>query len=243
MPSFNHEKFVKDSLTSLATQTYKNLRIVNCDDCSTDNTFEKTKSLCDNLEKMPVEAEEPAELLQGKFLGIPIILARFKENHGPSAARNFAIKCGWAGTDYFALLDSDDWYEPTKIEKSLHYFQKYPNIVGCVYSDYTTVNVQTGLTCRVFGYPYSREIFNNQCIINCDSLVSKAAIEKCGLFPENMRVAEDYMFWSNILRHYIACHIPESLINIRVGRHSSTDTVSKETWEQSVYAVKQNMLN
>lgn len=243
VPMFNHEKFVQDALKSLVNQTYKKIRIVCCDDGSKDNTFEKAKELCDNLVPIPIANDEPKELFQGKISGIPIILSQFHENHGPSMARNFAIKCGWDGTDVFALLDSDDWYEPEKIEKSLYYFNKFPNLVGCVYSDYTTVNVQTNLECRVFCYPYIREILNRECIINCDSLVSKWAIEKGGMFPENQRVAEDYMFWSNILKQSLACHIPESLIKIRVGRHSSTDTVSQEEWVRCVTAVKQSMLN
>ena len=242
VPCYNHENFVQDALKSLVAQTYKNLRIVICDDASKDSTFEKAKELCSGLTNIEVKNDEPSELMQGRISDIPVILARFKKNGGPSRARNFAIKCGWDGTDYFALLDSDDWYEPTKIEKSLYYLDKFPNVVGCVYSDYTTVNVQTGLECRVFCYPYSRQTLNRECIINCDSLVAKWAIDKGGLFPEQQRVAEDYMFWSNILKHSLACHIPESLIKIRVGRHSSTDNISKDEWERSVMAVKQSML-
>lgn len=231
IPIFNHELYVENALNSLVTQNYPNLRIICVDDASTDNSFEKTKSLCKNLRKLPVNNEsEPGELLVGQFNIFQIVLAKFKENHGPSAARNYGLNSS-KDSDLIAFLDADDWYEPNKLHLSIQPFLKYPNLVGIVYSDYTTVNKITGLRCREFKPPYSRDLLLKECIINCDSVVSMPFLLQTGFFDESIRSVEDFDTWLRLTEKSIAVHIPESLVNIRVGGNSSTNTLSKQQWE------------
>ena len=39
IPSFNKEKFIKQTIESVLSQIYKNIEIIVVDDCSTDNTL------------------------------------------------------------------------------------------------------------------------------------------------------------------------------------------------------------
>ena len=48
--TYNHERYIKDCLESLAEQTYKNKELVILDDASTDKTSEIIKSMMGYLE-------------------------------------------------------------------------------------------------------------------------------------------------------------------------------------------------
>lgn len=218
VPICNHEKWVKQAVLSLVQQTRPVDHLVVIDDSSEDRSLEMVKSLIEN----------------GKIVGtnVPCYVLKSPKRSGPSASRNAGIKYLWDKTDIFALLDSDDYYYPTKIEESLKQFDSNLAKVGVVYTDYDTINESTGLTLRQYKQAYSRELLLRECIINCDSLVSKRAIEKVGLFDESLRCVEDYDLWLRLTEHFMAIHISESMVGIRVGRHSSTDSESKDTWNK-----------
>lgn len=96
IPTYNREKFIRNSIMSVINQTYKNIEIIVIDDGSTDNTkqcIENIKHLNPNL----------------KYI--------YKENAGVSSSRNVGIRN--ANGEYIAFLDSDDSWNETKIEKQI----------------------------------------------------------------------------------------------------------------------------
>lgn len=50
VPTYNCEKFIEKAVESALSQTYENMQIIFSDDCSTDNTYEKTKELLANYQ-------------------------------------------------------------------------------------------------------------------------------------------------------------------------------------------------
>lgn len=242
VPVHNHELWCQGALLSLVNQKYPALRLAVIDDGSTDNSWNKCLELCNKVKKLPLSGNgEPIELLGAEIEGYQIILARLSKSYGPSAARNYGIKTGWDGTDLFAFLDSDDEYLPGKIRKSVDKWLEFPQLIGEIYSDYITANIVSGLECREFKPGYTKEHLLRECIINMDSLVAKWAIAKVGEFDPEIRVAEDYDMHLRLSEVSLICHIPEALVKIRVGRHSSTDTVSKEQWEQNYRRVMEKL--
>lgn len=234
IPCHNHAQWINEAIDSILAQTYSCEGIVVVDDGSTDNSLEV-------LTRRFTEYQTGADNV---FLGyidnqMPMCVLRFDTAGGPSKARNEGIKRGWAA-DYFALLDSDDIYRPTKIEQSIHIFSQDPDNIGVVYSDYTTFNME-GLCIRQYKEPFSRQRLLQECIVNCDSVISKKAIQKCGLFDEQMRVCEDFDAWVRISEQFLICHIPESLVDIRVGSHSATSTVSNPIWQNNYRRVFEKM--
>lgn len=231
IPLHNHANWITEAVMSVVNQEdypKDKIRLVVVDDGSKDDSANVVKWL------MNVDATSPANTVPETHAGfideIRMMVARFPQARGPAFARNFGINCGWNDTDIFAFLDSDDIYEPQKIAKSVAKFDN--DIVGAVYSDYTTFN-EFGPFRREYKQPFSREVLLRDCIVNCDSLVSKKAFEACGLFDENMRVCEDYDLWVRISEKFLITHIPESLIKIRIGNHSSTANVPSQVWQQN----------
>jgi glycosyltransferase involved in cell wall biosynthesis len=236
IPCHNHVQWINDAIDSIKYQDYPHdkLRIVLVDDGSKDGSSDSVvkRLYRPRTGKAKGMVEEP-DIVIGKLVNtdIELLLLRFTRGHGPSFSRNRGIEAHWHTSDFFAFLDSDDTYAPTKISRSIQEFLKVPEIVGVVYSDYDTVN-SGGLRLRQWKEPFNRERLVRECIVNCDSVISKLAFAHCGTFDESMRVVEDYDLWLRISERFVLTHIAESLVTIRVGEHSSSSTVSKEVWNK-----------
>src|SRR5580658_5246503 len=93
IPVYNCAPTLAKAVESAQQQTLRDIEIVIVDDCSTDNSY---------------------EIMQNYARGdARIKCARLPENGGASVARNTAIDM--ATSDWIAVLDADDWYEPNRL--------------------------------------------------------------------------------------------------------------------------------
>lgn len=226
IPCHNHAKWVNEAVDSAASQDYPFKRIVVVDDGSTDGSADLVLKRLYKPRGPEVQGEPFAAAGKLTTWDTQVMIQRFKSSHGPSFARNWGMKVGWDGTDIFAFLDSDDTFSGGKITKSV---AKFTEGVGAVYSDYDTLN-DAGLRLRQFKEPFSRQRLVRECIVNCDSLVSKQAIFECGGFDESLRCCEDFDLWLRVSEKFLIYHLAESLVTVRVGTHSSSATVDKSVW-------------
>ena len=104
MPSYNTARYIRDSIQSVLDQTYENWELIIVDDCSTDNTDEVVNSFQDDR----------------------IRFFKNDSNYGAALTRNKALR--EAKGEWIAFLDSDDLWEPTKLEEML-LFMKQNNYV------------------------------------------------------------------------------------------------------------------
>ncbi len=94
MATYNGEIFIKEQIKSLLNQTYANIEIIICDDCSTDNTFQilQDYSKKDNRIKL------------------------FKNQKNLGYVKNFEKAISLCNGEYIALSDQDDIWLEKKIE-------------------------------------------------------------------------------------------------------------------------------
>ena len=232
IPCHNHREWINGAIESILAQDYPRLQVVVVDDGSSDDSFMMVYRRLYEVQTSPpgISPKQVVGKLQGSE--VPCMAVQLPQARGPAFARNFGIQAAWNATDVYAFLDSDDTYSPGKIAKSVQIWMEDPGHIGAVYSDYDTFNPQTGLRMREFKEPFSRERLLRECIVNCDSLVSKHALQHCGVFDDSLRVCEDYELWVRLSEKFLIIHIPESLVTIRVGDHSSTSTVPNEIWQK-----------
>ncbi|MEL6928082.1 MAG: glycosyltransferase family 2 protein [Cyanobacteria bacterium J06600_6] len=92
IPAYNTGKYITKAIDSALCQTLTNIEVIVVDDCSTDNTV---------------------EIIQG-FEDPRLRLICNTHNLGAGGARNRAIAA--AKGKWIAVLDSDDWYAPQRLE-------------------------------------------------------------------------------------------------------------------------------
>lgn len=103
IPTFNAEKTIDRCIKSVVNQTYKNLQIICCDDCSEDGTYKK--------------------LLEWSKKDPRICIMRNKSNSGAALSRNRCIKK--AAGIYVAQIDDDDYCALDRIEKQVSFLDKH----------------------------------------------------------------------------------------------------------------------
>ncbi len=108
IPVYNAEDGVGTSLTSMLTQTWKNLEIVVVDDCSQDNTVEVVERY--------IKQDERVKLIKAK------------KNGGAYAARNLALQ--EVTGEFVTIHDADDWSHVEKIERQVRHLLENPDVVG-----------------------------------------------------------------------------------------------------------------
>lgn len=105
----NGEKYVDQALESIKAQTYKNWEVIFVDNQSTDRSIEIAKSFGDKIKI--ISTPRPMSLCEGRVFARPYITG-----------------------DFFCVLDIDDLWLPTKLEKQVNIMTAYPD-VGVVYTN------------------------------------------------------------------------------------------------------------
>jgi succinoglycan biosynthesis protein ExoO len=101
IPAYNTEQYIEHSISSALGQTLTNIEVIVVDDASTDNTVEVVQRFTDSRLKLITNPQ----------------------NLGAAGARNQALKA--ATGKWIAVLDSDDWYAPDRLEKLLEIADAY----------------------------------------------------------------------------------------------------------------------
>jgi glycosyltransferase involved in cell wall biosynthesis len=116
VPTFNRAYCIEKTIKSVLSQTYHHVELIIIDDGSTDGT---------------------RELILGNYGNDPRVRYVFQPNDGVSSARNHGIRL--ARGEFIALLDSDDEWEPWKLELQVAVMNSLPD-VGMVWTDMAAVD-------------------------------------------------------------------------------------------------------
>jgi GT2 family glycosyltransferase len=100
IPAYNAAAYIGDTLRSVLAQTYQNLEIIVCDDCSVDNTIEIAKSFTDKR------------------------IAVYKNEQNLGNTINYNRVLGYANGKYIKLLCADDLIAPECIARQVAIFEE-----------------------------------------------------------------------------------------------------------------------
>lgn len=102
VPAYQHEQYVLECLNSIHDQTHRRLELIFVDDCSPDRTFDIAKALLSTP-------------FSKRFEKVSLIRKEVNAGAHDSLNRGVAIASG----DFVAILNSDDLYRPTRLERLL----------------------------------------------------------------------------------------------------------------------------
>ncbi|MFH1846996.1 MAG: glycosyltransferase family A protein [Candidatus Omnitrophota bacterium] len=214
IPAYNREHFLKKAVDSVLTQTYGNFELIVIDDGSTDNTKSLLSSYSDNRIKY----------------------IKNKTNSGVSKTRNKGLNI--AKGNFIAFLDSDDWWKTQKLEKTINYITKFPDI-PIFHSEEIWYRNGKLLNQKKKHKKPSEYVYKEALPICCIS-ISTAVIKKCvfdsiGTFDETFEACEDYDFWLRTTARYKVKLIPEALTLKDGGR---SDQLSSSVWGLDRFRIK-----
>ena len=198
MNGYNSEKYLKEAIDSIYSQTFKDWEIIFVDNCSTDRTKEIVDSYDNKIKYYKTEKNIP--------LG---------------AARNFGLQ--YCKSDFLAFLDTDDVWLPYKLKKQIDamesndYFMSYG---GVQYINELGNDLRKLVPKNKSGYIFPNILIKNE--INMQSVVIKNIDIK---MREDLSFSPDYNLWLKTSAEYEICVISDVLIKYRVHSNSLTKKV------------------
>lgn len=206
VPAYNAMRYLPLALDSILSQTFQDFEILIVDDGSRDG-----------IQQWAAQLDEPR------------VHFFTQENGGSAAARNTGIS--HATGEYIAFLDSDDLWDPTKLEKQVQLLDQQQDI-GLVYAWVATMDAEGVLDGKAYCNSESGDVWDSLIegdLLVCGStpMIRRACFGEVGLFDVQFAYAQTWEMWLRIAAKYPFQVIPEVLVHYR----SHPGNISKK-WQQ-----------
>ena len=205
IPNYNYERYIQKCLESVISQDYPNIEIIVVDDGSTDCSI---------------------KVIEKYF---PRVVLIQQENQGVSSARNAGILK--SSGEYVAFIDSDDFWDPTKISKQMKFLLDAK--ADLVYSGIYVVSSDGSEIKSSIVPSYDSDCsdkyreFPLRAIIllgSSNPLMKKSIMSKTGLFDIRLTQSADWDFFRRIRDHGKICKLDEPLTYYREHNQNMTST-------------------
>lgn len=206
MPTYKCGNFITKSIKSLQDQTYQNWELLVVDDCSGDETI----NIVLNLKKSDNR----------------IILYQNSRNCGAAKSRNTALRN--AKGRWIAFLDSDDLWEPEKLERQIRFMEE--NNYAFSYHEYVEIDENDKeLGVKVSGKKHVGKFdMFSCCWPGCLSVMYDA--DKIGLIQINdIKKNNDTAMWLKVIQKSDCYLLKECLGKYRRRANSITP---KPIWQR-----------
>lgn len=195
IPAYNAEAFLLQAISSVLSQTHRDLELIVVDDGSTDESRELALSISD-----------------------PRVSVHTGPNRGPSAARNVGLR--QAVGEFVAFLDADDYWLPEKLEKQLSVMEHDPACLGVgALMRYESLDGKAlGTAGHVIGVDDQESIAGGRLMpfTLSSTLFRKFAVDALGGFDESLEVAADLDLMARLVALGPISCVPEVLGAYRV---------------------------
>ena len=213
MPVFNAEPTLRKSVESVLQQTLTTLELVLVDDCSSDGSVRIMREYAAHDRRVKI-VSQPA-------------------NAGVAEARNAGLRA--ASGSHVAFLDSDDWWDPRKLELQMAQMQESGALVS--YAGYQRVAEDGHLLSCV--EPPSEIAYGDMLKSNHIGNLTGVYDRRLGDVPFVRMGHEDYVFWLDRVRragHAIRVRHQGPLAYYLVRNGSvSSNKLRAARWQWRVY--------
>lgn len=224
LPVFNGEKYIKEAVDSVLSQTFTDFELLILDGGSTDNTLNILKAYNDKrLRIVPCNSGSIAgDLNQG-----------YKQAKG----------------EYIARMDGDDICMPERFAKQVKYLDTHPecDALGTAYKHfYNSAELNRGQTKRP---GKQQKITNKDHLLTNDrpfiahptAMMRKTALEKIAdngnIYRPQFVSAEDCDLWLRFSEHTILHNLDDVLLKYRVRKNSLTYTNEAKSFLYAFFAM------
>jgi glycosyltransferase involved in cell wall biosynthesis len=223
MSVYNGEKYLKDAVDSILTQTFEDFEFIIINDGSKDNTLNILKSYND-----------------------PRIVIISRENRGLVASLNEGINK--ARGKYIARQDADDISHPDRIKKQYDYISidkdiavlgTYIKEIDLRGKEYNKRRVMSNEVSNGF---IETSLLSFNPIAHGSAMFSRQIFLKSGSYQKDYWPAEDYELWSRMSVHGKLSVLREKLYSFRVNPKGISLSMPKEQ-RQKVLKVQNNHIS
>lgn len=224
IPIYNGEKYLRETLDSILSQTFADFELIAVDDGSTDSSL----------------------IILGEYAELDdrVKIYRNRENMGIAYTTNFGIE--QAKGEYIALTDQDDISFAKRFENQVKYLEEHPDIavigaqVISINSDFVqnrkSKNPQTPGAVRwglIFG-----------CLIaNSVVMMRKDIFLKFNFRYGPAKTAQDYELFTRISPFFKLAILPDTLLYLR-SHENNTSKLNFELQQQEAYdIIRMNVKN
>ncbi|MCD7740147.1 MAG: glycosyltransferase [Candidatus Gastranaerophilales bacterium] len=214
VPVYNVEKYLKECLDSILSQTFADIEIICVNDGSTDNS------------------RKILEEYKNKDSRIIII---DKKNGGLSSARNAGMKI--ASGEFFSFIDSDDWVDITMLEKlyknitdlnsdisicAVHQFDETNQKIDDTNPYYTLEYFNESFDGKAFSYKDTKPFIMDVCVMAWNKLYRHSLIEKySACFPDGLIFEDGPFFFTIFFQTEKVSIVRDFLYYYRINRKNS----------------------
>ena len=178
MPNYNKGEFLKESINSVLSQSYKNWKLYIIDDYSSDDSSKILKKYKKNKK---------------------IKILFLKKNKGPSFCRNLGLKK--SNSKFIAFLDSDDYWKKNKLKNQINFMIK--NNYPFTFTDYIpvlqTTNYKKTLKRTNIVDTFTFQSFIKNSSINTSTMIIKRKYLRKLKFRK-LNLLEDYVFKCELMK-------------------------------------------
>lgn len=207
LTSYNHEKFIRQSIESVLKQTYQDFEFIIVDDCSSDSSWD---IICEYQKTHP-----------------QIITIRHEYNwHGGTVED---VVKNYATGEYIALHHSDDVWDENKLQKQIEAMERTQGCVA-VFTNAEAIDDDGNKYADEDGFYYnlfqtknrSRQewlnyfFYHGNCLCHPSILIRKDVYEEDGFFRKGLRQIPDFVKWIQICREHEIYVLPDALVKFRV---------------------------
>jgi glycosyltransferase involved in cell wall biosynthesis len=208
LPSYNGEKYIRESIESVLKQTFSDWELIIVNDCSVDSTPEIAEEYVKKDARIRViHNVENKKLPESLNIG-------FREAQG----------------EFLTWTSDDNLYYPEALGTMYQYLEEHQE-VPFVCADMEKINAE-GESEGSFVLYDERKIFLNNCIGAC-FLYRRLVLEEVGEYNATEFLVEDYDYWLRIKKRFGKLgYIAKCLYAYRVHENSLTATREQKIREQ-----------
>ena len=218
MPSYNTGRFIKETIESVLAQSYPVWELIIVDDCSTDNTDDVVNQYL---------ADERIHYIKNDT------------NSGAAVSRNRALR--GAKGKWIAFLDSDDLWEPDKLQKQISFMRD--NGYHFSYTNYIEIDEESKANGKSVTGPkrISKHGMYNYCWMGCLTVMYDA--DTVGLIQiADIKKNNDYAMWLKVCKKANCYLLNQTLARYRKrsGSISNHGYMKLVKWHYKLYREAEN---
>jgi CMP-N-acetylneuraminic acid synthetase len=201
--NYNYERYIRQSIESVLSQTFQDFELLIIDDGSTDNSR-------DIIEQY--RSHEKVRII-------------FQENKGLNATNNVAIQA--ARGKYLMRLDADDFLEPPALGIMAALMEADPEL-GLVFPDYYYVDANNHRIGQERRHHFDDEVtLYDQPAHGACTMIRLGFLKKLGGYDETLSCQDGYELWLKFITFHKVTNISRPLFSYRRHHHNLTTNESK----------------